>query len=114
MPDAPITITLVVEFSKIGEVLGYYGAHGQEAGTSEVIRPTAMFLSQFIKPEDYVSVIAYDMRPTPLTDFTNDPHRIQQVISLLLQSTPAFSDSNLRSEERRVGKECRSRWSPYH
>ena len=22
--------------------------------------------------------------------------------------------SQLRSEERRVGKECRSRWSPYH
>ena len=21
---------------------------------------------------------------------------------------------NFRSEERRVGKECRSRWSPYH
>ena len=26
-----------------------------------------------------------------------------------------FSDDHLsRSEERRVGKECRSRWSPYH
>src|SRR3712207_8492576 len=23
-------------------------------------------------------------------------------------------ESGLRSEERRVGKECRSRWSPYH
>ena len=23
-------------------------------------------------------------------------------------------DPQLRSEERRVGKECRSRWSPYH
>ena len=23
-------------------------------------------------------------------------------------------DKVLRSEERRVGKECRSRWSPYH
>ena len=22
--------------------------------------------------------------------------------------------ANIRSEERRVGKECRSRWSPYH
>ena len=22
--------------------------------------------------------------------------------------------NNIRSEERRVGKECRSRWSPYH
>src|SRR2546422_7581249 len=26
----------------------------------------------------------------------------------------APSTSGLRSEERRVGKECRSRWSPYH
>ena len=24
------------------------------------------------------------------------------------------STTNNRSEERRVGKECRSRWSPYH
>ena len=24
------------------------------------------------------------------------------------------STAKLRSEERRVGKECRSRWSPYH
>ena len=23
-------------------------------------------------------------------------------------------ETSLRSEERRVGKECRSRWSPYH
>ena len=26
----------------------------------------------------------------------------------------AFRTDILRSEERRVGKECRSRWSPYH
>src|SRR3712207_9417976 len=25
-----------------------------------------------------------------------------------------FVENHLRSEERRVGKECRSRWSPYH
>ena len=25
-----------------------------------------------------------------------------------------LADLRLRSEERRVGKECRSRWSPYH
>src|SRR5689334_19072044 len=29
-------------------------------------------------------------------------------------STFAIGDSMGRSEERRVGKECRSRWSPYH
>ena len=25
-----------------------------------------------------------------------------------------YADEHNRSEERRVGKECRSRWSPYH
>src|SRR5256886_14167284 len=34
---------------------------------------------------------------------------------LLLANRESLSDSNLsRSEERRVEKECRSRWSPYH
>lgn len=94
-PEAPITVSLVVEYSKLAETLGYYGSGGMEYGQMEVIRPTAMFLTNFIHPEDYVSVIAYDMRPTPLTDFTNDPHRIQEVISLLLHNQPAFSESNL-------------------
>src|SRR5882762_11894730 len=31
-----------------------------------------------------------------------------------LKSAPAGSAVFVRSEERRVGKECRSRWSPYH
>src|SRR3989442_1934316 len=30
------------------------------------------------------------------------------------KSIRASSTFSLRSEERRVGKECRSRWSPYH
>jgi Ca-activated chloride channel family protein len=94
-PEAPITVSLVVEYSKLGQILGYYGSGGQEAGQLEVIRPTAMFLSQFITPADYVSVIAFDMRPTPLTDFTNNPRRIQDVISLLLRNQPAFTETNL-------------------
>ena len=31
-----------------------------------------------------------------------------------LQEALGSPISNFRSEERRVGKECRSRWSPYH
>lgn len=95
-PEAPITIVLVIEFSKWSEIFGYHGSGGFDPGTYDVLRPTAMFLSQFIKPpDDYVSVVAYDMRPTPLTDFTNDPARINQVIYLLLRNYPAFRESNL-------------------
>ena len=35
--------------------------------------------------------------------------KIKQIADAL-QTTPVY----IRSEERRVGKECRSRWSPYH
>ncbi len=95
-PEAPITVAMVVEYSKWSEVFGYYGSGGYDPGTYEVIRPTAMFLSRFIKPpDDYVSVVAFDIRPTPLTDFTNDPGRIGQVINLLLRNTPAFRETNL-------------------
>src|SRR5690554_3965822 len=31
-----------------------------------------------------------------------------------LETFTALEELGLRSEERRVGKECRSRWSPYH
>ena len=37
------------------------------------------------------------------------------IISILVSSIyDVSSDKDVRSEERRVGKECRSRWSPYH
>lgn len=95
-PEAPITVAVLLEYSKLSEALGFYGSGGFDMGQYEVLRPAAMFLSQFVRPpDDYVSVIAYDMRPTPLTDFTNDPRRIQQVISLLLRNRPAFRESNL-------------------
>ena len=43
----------------------------------------------------------------------------ETVENLSISGKPIYimSDTNLnllRSEERRVGKECRSRWSPYH
>ncbi|HKS10047.1 MAG TPA: VWA domain-containing protein [Pyrinomonadaceae bacterium] len=95
-PEAPITVAMVVEYSKWSEMFGLYGSRGYEPGTYEVIRPTAMFLSQFIKPpDDYVSVTAFDIRPTPLTDFTNDPGRLNAVITLLLRNQPAFRETNL-------------------
>src|SRR3712207_8369993 len=31
-----------------------------------------------------------------------------------VQGDACVVDQDIRSEERRVGKECRSRWSPYH
>ena len=34
--------------------------------------------------------------------------------TLVLSGALTMQADNLRSEERRVGKECRSRWSPYH
>jgi Ca-activated chloride channel homolog len=96
-PDAPVTVSLVLEYSKLGQWQSYAGSQGQDYyGMEEMMAPTISFLQQFIKPpNDYVSIIAYDMRVTPLTDFTNDPARINQVISLLLRNQPVYSEANL-------------------
>jgi len=51
---------------------------------------------------------------------TNGAQRVSEVAArFTLDSMPGQqmsidADLNMRSEERRVGKECRSRWSPYH
>ena len=51
-------------------------------------------------------------------DFRIDQNRTTNlkefVVDALRRQTHATTFRALRSEERRVGKECRSRWSPYH
>jgi VWFA-related protein len=95
-PESPITVTLVVEYSKWTELFGRAAGGYFEPGTYEVIRPVSQFLTRFIKPpNDFASVIAFDIRPTPITDFTNDPNRIRQTIDILLRNQPAFRENNL-------------------
>jgi VWFA-related protein len=95
-PDSPITVTVVVEYSKWSEIFGYYANRGYESGKLEVVRPVASFLSRFINPpNDYASLIAFDVRPTPITDFTNDPGRLRASVDILLRSSPAFRENNL-------------------
>ena len=61
-----------------------------------------------------VSVRVYDMyiNDEQLREFLSDSGLVSQNKFDAL-SRKADEKGN-RSEERRVGKECRSRWSPYH
>src|SRR4029077_9550567 len=52
-----------------------------------------------------------DVCSSDLARAWNDPIGTPNCWRCLAYSTPT---SSARSEERRVGKECRSRWSPYH
>src|SRR3712207_9394712 len=50
-------------------------------------------------------------------DAKNEQAMLEKQISDLeqkLRSARVIDEKKVRSEERRVGKECRSRWSPYH
>ena len=77
--------------------------------------------------------LAARMRPRTLDDYVGQdaivgPGRLlrraiqaDQLSSLLFYGPPGTGKTtlaqviaNTRSEEHRVGKECRSRWSPYH
>ena len=48
------------------------------------------------------------------TDLRKRNQEILDVKDILAVGKVQYEDRAERSEERRVGKECRSRWSPYH
>ena len=47
---------------------------------------------------------------------TTESGKTEERVGIVSLTYPVLitADGNNRSEERRVGKECRSRWSPYH
>ena len=55
-----------------------------------------------------------------LSAFAFDAHSLEKILEDVAQRVKETGESvfsavtESRSEERRVGKECRSRWSPYH
>ena len=52
--------------------------------------------------------------PYPAASRICPPIRAPTAIDALKAALLSAVPSSTRSEERRVGKECRSRWSPYH
>jgi Ca-activated chloride channel family protein len=83
--EAPITIAMVIEFSNKFQQL--YGRTWYQ--TLEL----AWGFASTLKPQDYVAVVAYDMRPEILTDFTTDRSKTQEALHRL--TIPAFSEANL-------------------
>ena len=53
--------------------------------------------------------VGHNLTPPP-----QDPWPLRGTLGSSLRSPAEGEGHEGRSEERRVGKECRSRWSPYH
>lgn len=94
-PEAPLTMVMVVEYSKLVDLLGSGTGGYFEPGRVEVLRPAYEFVRTIVKPKDFISIVAYDIRPTPLVDFTDDKAKLMAAVQLLIRNNPAFSESNL-------------------
>src|SRR3989441_4571750 len=68
------------------------------------VRPSAFRVSSRFRR---MIALARKYRPKKFADLI-----VQEHIAAALRG--AVAGGRVRSEERRVGKECRSRWSPYH
>ena len=59
----------------------------------------------------YRAIAEFEVQFTQMYDLSLN----EGMLLCTLLNTPKLTSSEIaRSEERRVGKECRSRWSPYH
>ena len=83
--EAPMTVCLVIEFSNLYQ--RYYSETWYQTLSA------AYGFLETLKPEDYVAVIAYDIKPEILTDFTTDKNQVYQAMKRL--NFAGFSESNL-------------------
>src|SRR6266536_3988150 len=61
------------------------------------------------------AVVSLGQRVSPTNVvFLHDPPTVGLAPALTRLGATVVWSYHIRSEERRVGKECRSRWSPYH
>ncbi len=85
MGEAPMTVCMVIEFSNLYQQ--YWSS-----GWYETLQASYGFL-ETLKPEDYVAVVAYDLRPEILSDFATDKRKAYEAMQRL--RIAAFSESNL-------------------
>jgi Ca-activated chloride channel homolog len=83
--EAPMTVCMVIEFSNLFQ---QYWSNGWY----ETLQASYGFL-ETLKPEDYVAVVAYDLRPEILSDFSTDRRKAQEAMQRL--RIAAYSESNL-------------------
>src|SRR5271165_3457014 len=83
--EAPMTVAMVIEFSNLFQ--SYWSQGWYETLTA------AYGFVEMLKPVDYVAVVAYDMRPEILSDFTTDRMKTQEAMQRL--RIAAFSESNM-------------------
>src|SRR5438045_769164 len=85
MGEAPMTIALVIEFSNL------FQKYWSQAWYQTL--QLAWGFAESLKPEDYAAVIAYDIRPEILTDFTTDKNKVREGLDRL--KIAAFSEANM-------------------
>jgi len=83
--EAPMTICMLIEFS--GRFQAFWSW-----GWEETLQASYGFLST-LKEDDNVAVVAYDLRPTILSDFSPDKRRAEEAMARL--RIPGFSESNV-------------------
>jgi Ca-activated chloride channel family protein len=83
--DAPMTIAMVIEFNNLFQ--RYWSQ-----GWYETLTASYGFV-QTLKPEDYVAIVAFDMRPEILSDFSTDRMKTQEALQRM--RIPGFSESNM-------------------
>jgi len=82
-------------------------------GKSDVIRPAPARFPDYLSDVKQMAVEAGRCQAVYLTLRVPKEARAGDYEGVVTFRT-AQGERTLRSEERRVGKECRSRWSPYH
>ena len=132
-PDDPaVTLPLAEIYMAAGRTAEARRILEQELGRDEDSYQAQLLMARLLRrTEDFAASRAHFARALELNwsadvqaevaellirqhDFAAAEAMYRDIIDREEQNENTYADLTTRSEERRVGKECRSRWSPYH
>src|SRR3989441_11869832 len=105
-----------VNSKDVERILALYDAEALLWGTvSPTLRDSPAAIREYFKPganRPHLKVVLGEQRVRVYGDIAINTG--YYTFSDMQDGQPVTIPARFRSEERRVGKECRSRWSPYH
>lgn len=90
--DGPMTVVLLLDNNfRNRQWQGFFNP----TFTQEIFQSAAIFVQSFVKPQDFVSIVTFSLKPKVVQDFTNDPLKLYNAILAAYRDGLNFSESNI-------------------
>jgi Ca-activated chloride channel homolog len=90
--EGPATVVLLIDNAFNHR---YFTSYFDPSMAQEIFRSAGGFITNFVKPQDFVAIVTFSMRTKVVQDFTGDANQLYGALMSAARDTLNFSESNV-------------------